>query len=322
MTMRIRLVVGFALTALAAQTGGCSSSTNPYPDVGSFCTAYAKAICQIATSCSFDPSGCQTFQSAQCNANAQTAVASGRLYNSGAAKPCLDAVNSAYGNSPPALSASAIDSYTKTCNKVFGGTSAHHATCTVDSDCTQSGDVCAAAPGSSAKSCVTPTPKQLGDACADPGDQCPAGAYCQPQTGTSVCAAAAANGASCSASTPCSTGLQCAGGTCSPQSHIGDACSTSTDCSQAGDNGAGGSELFCDTYTDSVVPTPRCAKQLGFATGSVDCIGVEGQGTSGTGSSSGSGSGSGSSSGSSSGGDAGGSSGGDAGGASDSAAGG
>jgi hypothetical protein len=316
MTMRIRLVVGFALTALAAQTGGCSSSTNPYPDVGSFCTAYAKAICQIGKSCSFDPADCQPYQAAQCNTNAQTAVGTGRLYNSSNAKPCLDAVSSAYGNSPTTLSAAAIDSYTKTCNKVFGGTSAHHTTCSVDSDCTQSGDVCAASPGSSAKTCVTPTPKQAGDACADPGDQCPTGYYCQPQTGTSLCAPAGTNGASCDAATPCGAGLQCSGGSCSPQSTLGHLCATSADCSQANNNGASGAELFCDTYTDPVAPTPQCAAQLSFARGGVDCIGIEGQGTSGTGSSSGSGSGSGSSSG----GDAGGSSGGDAGGGNDSAA--
>jgi len=307
--MRIRLVVGFALTALAAQTGGCSSSTNPYPDSGSFCTAYAKAICQVASSCSFDVPTCQTYQAAQCNANASAAVSAGRLYNSNNAKPCLDAVSSAYGNSPNSVSAATIASYTATCAKVFGATATHHANCSVDSDCVQSGDVCASAPGAGSKTCVTPTPKQLGDVCADPGDQCPAGAYCQAQTGTSVCAPAAANGQACTA-TPCSTGLQCSGGSCIPQSSLGQPCSTSADCSQATD------KLFCDTYTDVVAPTPRCAKQLGFATGSVDCIGIEGQGTNGTGSSSGSGSGSGSSSG----GDAGGSSGGDAGGTSDAAA--
>ena len=64
--MRIQLVVGFALSSLAA-IAACSSSPSPYAEVSEYCTAYAKAICQISSTCQFDPSTCETYQTAQCN---------------------------------------------------------------------------------------------------------------------------------------------------------------------------------------------------------------------------------------------------------------
>jgi hypothetical protein len=306
--MRIRLVVGFALAALGVSAAnGCSSSANPYPDTASYCSAYAKAICQISSTCQFDASTCQSYQASQCNTAAAQAVSAGRQYNSNNVQPCLNAVNAAYGGSSVAsVSAGTIASYTATCDKVFGGTAGHHSACVVDSDCSTNGDVCAAAPASSNKTCVTPTPKQLGDACADPGDQCPASAYCQAQTGTSTCVAAATGGQPCSATTPCDGSDHCVNGTCQALAGQGQQCTSNSDCSQAS------GKLFCDQYTvPPTAPIPICVSAYTFARGSVDCLGFEGQATVGGGSSSGGSSG-GDAGGSSSGGDAGGSSGGDA----------
>jgi hypothetical protein len=295
--MRIRLVVGFALSAVGLSAYGCSSSTNPYPDYNAYCKAYANTLCKIASSCQFDPGVCESYQSTQCETHAQAAIGAGRQYNQGAVQPCLDALNAAYGGSSTTVSASTIATYTATCDKVFGGTSGHHAACTVDSDCTTNGDVCAAAPGSNNKTCVTPTPKQIGDACADPGDQCPASAYCAPQSGTSTCVAAATAGQTCNPTTPCAGGFHCVNGACSALAGQGQPCSATSDCSQSG------TALYCDTYTDQQTPTTACVTALTFARGSVDCVGIEGQGTTGTGGDAG-----GPSNGSADGGDAGGSS--------------
>jgi hypothetical protein len=303
--MRIQLVVSFALAAVGVSAAnGCSSSANPYPDTASYCSAYAKAICQVSSTCQFDPGACQSYQASQCNSAAAQAMSAGRQYNSNNVQSCLNALNAAYGaSSVPSVSAATVASYTATCDKVFGGTAGHHAACVVNSDCSTSGDVCASAPGSSSKQCVTPTPKQLGDACADPGDQCPSSAYCQAQTGTSVCVAAATSGQACSATTPCDGSDHCVNGTCSALAGQGQLCGSNADCSQS--SGA----LFCDLYTvPPSAPTPICVNAYTFARGSVDCLGFSGQATVGGGSSSGGSSSGGDAGGSSSGGDAGGSS--------------
>jgi hypothetical protein len=303
-TMRIRLVVGFALAAAGLSAYGCSSSTNPYPDASSFCTAYAKAICQVSTACQFDASQCQTYQQKQCGLQAEQAVAAGtRAYSAGNVQACIDAVTSAYKSA--SVDAATYESVSATCAKVFVGSAGEGASCKVNGDCAVSGEICASTPGQAAV-CAKPTPKDLNAACADPGDQCPANAYCNAQT--LKCTAAQSAGQSCNSETlPCDGGSHCVSGTCVSLGSSQASCSSDTDC---------GSGLFCDPYTSPQAPGQVCVSQLGFGRASNDCLGIEGQ----TGSSSGGDAGGSSSGndagGSSSGGDASSSSGGDAGGSS------
>jgi hypothetical protein len=299
--MRIRLVVGFALAAFGASTLACSSSSNPYADVSEYCSAYAKAICQISSTCQFDPSACETYQTAQCNEQATQATAAGtRTYTPGNVSACINALNAAYGNNATSVSASALTSINTVCAQVFVGSAGEGASCTSNFDCTVSGDICASAPGISGQTCAKPTPKQLNDVCADPGDQCPSDAYCAAQNGTSKCVPAQADGATCSATEPCVGTDYCnASGICAPLAPQGQPCTTTANCSEG---------LICDTYTSSTVGT-ACVTALTFARGSVDCEGIEGLSTGGSsGGSSGSSSGSGSGGGDAGGGDSGGSS--------------
>jgi len=276
--MRIRLI-GLAVGALGTLAFACSSSPpNPYATPSEYCAAYAKAICQIGTTtCQFDVSGCETYQSAQCTAAIPSS--STRQYTSSKVQACIDQLNSAYGGGPSTITAAQLNTISTVCGQVFPGTAGEGAACQTNADCTVSGNICASAPGQSPV-CANPTPKNLNDACADPGDQCPTAAYCQPQTtGTSKCVTAATAGQACSAppatstSAPlCDANDRCVGGTCQALSATGDPCSTSADCAPG---------LFCDTYTDSVTPYPACVTAYTFARGAVDCLGIEGQGTNG-----------------------------------------
>ncbi|HEY1693857.1 MAG TPA: Dickkopf N-terminal cysteine-rich domain-containing protein [Polyangiaceae bacterium] len=284
--MRTRLVVGFAAAAISVTAIACSSSSNPYASPDEYCSAYAKAICQVSSTCQFDSGTCQTYQEQQC-ISVQT-TSSTRQYNSGNVQACIDALNAAYGNNPTSVSAGTIQSYTQTCAKVFPGTVTQGNSCQSNLDCANSADVCATSPGVQAV-CATPTPKQVNDVCADPGDECPVNSYCAAQSGGSPkCVASQTTSQPCSDSEPCDSNNQCVGGLCQLLSNVGQDCTATTSC---------GSGLFCDLYTDSQEPTPQCVTALSFARGSVDCLGIEGQGTQGTGSSSGSASSSGSSSG-------------------------
>ena len=291
--MRTRLVVGLAAATISVTAIACSSASNPYATVDEYCTAYAKAICQVSTTCQFDAGTCQTYQKQQCTATSQTATAT-RAYNSGNVQACINALNAAYGNSPTSVSQSTIQNYTQVCAKVFPGTVTQGNACQSNLDCVNAADVCAAAPGVQAV-CATPTPKQVNDICADPGDECPVNSYCAAQNGGSPrCVSSQTTNQPCSASQPCDSNDQCVSGVCQPLSSQGEACSASTNCGTT----PSGQQMFCDLYTDPQAPTPVCVTSLTFARGSVDCLGIEGQGTTGTGSSSGSTSSSGSSSGS------------------------
>lgn len=287
--MRTRLVIGLALATLGISPLACSSSPNPYAQVSEYCAAYAKAICQVSSTCQFDPSTCESYQQSQCEAAAPSTTSATRMYQPDNVQPCINALNAAYGNNASSVSASTIQNYTQLCDKVFLGTVAEGDACTSSLDCANSADVCASAPGSSGSICVTPSPKAVNDPCADPGDECPPDSYCASQNGGSPkCTPSQSTSQPCSSTLPCDSTTQCTGGYCEPLSSQGQDCTASTNC---------GTGLFCDLYTDSQAPTPVCVNAYTFARGSVDCLGIEGQGTtpaepdSGTGSSSGSSSG-------------------------------
>jgi hypothetical protein len=262
--MRTKLVVGFAVGTLVA-TAACSSTPSPYANVGEYCTAYAKAICQISAACQFDPTTCEAYQTPLCNARAQQSMAT-RVYTPGNVKPCIDAVNAAFGNGATSVTAAQLSNIDSVCAQVFPGTAAEGATCTSAADCAASGDVCASAPGITGQTCAQPTQKQLNDVCADPGDVCPANAYCAPQSGTSRCVPAQMPGQACSSTQPCDSADYCGNGTCKALATQGAPCTTSANCMPG---------LLCDTYTSAAVGT-ACVTAYTFARGSVDCEGFEG----------------------------------------------
>jgi hypothetical protein len=271
--MRTRLVVGFAFATLGVSAVACSSSPNPYAEVSEFCTAYAKAVCQVATSCQFDVGTCQTYQQGQCVANAPSASSTTRSYQPANFQACIDALNNAYGNNATAIPTATVQTYTQLCDAVFPGTVLEGDPCTTNLDCANTADVCASAPGSTANICVTPSPKAVNDPCADPGDQCPADSYCAQKSGAWTCVASQGQNQQCSSTLPCNSETTCVGGFCVLPA-IGQDCTPSTNCGTFQ-----GEALFCDLYTDTQEPTPQCVDGYSFARGSVDCLGVEGDGT-------------------------------------------
>lgn len=275
--MRIRLI-GLVVGALGSLAFACTSAApDPYAVPSGYCSAYAQAICQIGSTCQFDVGACETYQSTQCDANAAQAVGAGRTYTPGNVQTCINALNSAYGGSPSTISATTVSAYTATCDMVFVGSAATGAACQTDGDCRVAGEICATAPGQTAK-CEVPTQKTLGAQCLDVGDQCPTDDYCDAEQGSptyGTCIPAQSTGAACSATQPCEGDDSCVSGLCQPLGTSGQVCSNSSNCA---------SGLFCDTYTDNTpgTTTPACVSEYTFARGAVDCLGIEGLSTHGT----------------------------------------
>jgi hypothetical protein len=247
-----------------------TDSSSPYATVAAFCTAYAQAICQIGATCEFSAPACESYQDGQCIANATQATASGlRTYDPSNAPACIGVLNSAYGGSPTSVTASQLAAIDSVCARVFAGNAGPGAACTSSDDCSLAGDICASAPAQSAR-CEAPVAVSLGGSCLNDGDECSSNAYCDAQQGSpsyGTCVVAQTTGQPCSAAQPCDGVDQCSNGTCEPLGGEGAACSTSADCA---------SGLFCDTYTDSSAPTPACVSAYTFARASVDCVGVDG----------------------------------------------
>lgn len=268
--MRIRLIAGLGLGVLGTIATACSSSSsgnnNPYPDIDHFCAAVAKAECQESTNCGTDESSCETYRTKVCTEGTiivplQPSDTLSRAYTSGNVQKCIDALNNAFGNNNVQIkyddlfkSGGLVD----TCEAVFQGNVGNGSGCTTDYDCTQMGEVCASVPGQT-PACATPTTKQLGSACADPGDTCASGNYCSNASGSPKCVASETNGGPCKSNDECVSGLHCVSGACSALAMSGEACASNSDCDPTAP--------FCDPDVN------KCAVGLGFLNGSFDCNG-------------------------------------------------
>ncbi|HEY8038860.1 MAG TPA: hypothetical protein VIF15_03670, partial [Polyangiaceae bacterium] len=259
--------VGLVTGALGMMVFSCTvtnATKDPYPDVSTFCGAVAKAECQDNALCAVDATQCQTYRTSVCTQDAAAAEASGRAYHSDKVQSCIDALNSAFGNSASSVKYAQLSgsgSFTDICEHVFVGTAGNGATCQTNYDCTDSSEICATVPGLGSSQCAKPTPKNVGDACADPGDQCSGDSYCASTAGgLPKCIAAATDGAACSASIPCIASDHCSSGICAVKGGPGSACSIDSDC--------GAQAPYCDHFAGSI-----CAIGLTFATGAPDCKG-------------------------------------------------
>jgi hypothetical protein len=265
-TMPTRLVAGLATVAIGMIVVACSVSGPPPPDQNEseFCTDWASAICQLSNGpCYFMASTCEAYQNTVCMSFVSAAESSTRQYNQPNGKACIDALKAAYGGSPSAISASTLADLNTTCEMAVIGDQQLNQPCSGDNDCATN-LVCAPVVGTSGSLCVMGlTPKEAGDICADPGDQCPADYYCAPQAGGSPTCIATPTTGPCSAVVPCDSADTCVNGTCVPRGGAGATCSSNDDCTTT--------DPYCDLY-----PPAQCTQGLTFARGSADCNGTAG----------------------------------------------
>jgi hypothetical protein len=243
----------------------CTNKVTPaYPDTASFCTAKAKAICQVAKLCLIDASTCEAYQDGLCNQAAQQAMAMRtRVYSADNAKACVDAVSGAYGNGASSVDFNTLSDLATECERVYTGNAPSTSTCTSDYDCASDLICSPSAPDSATQVCAMPTQVAANHFCLNPGSVCEANTYCakQPSNGLWLCSPAAESGASCGDATPCVDSQRCAGGLCQPRAALKEHCNTNADC----DPTAG----YCDPALGYV-----CTTGLTFAGGAPDCEGL------------------------------------------------
>jgi hypothetical protein len=250
------LVFGSVVGVLSASLiGGCSSSTDPYPDQNTFCQAKAQSECNsaqsttggIAALCNVDPSTCETARQEACISDANAALAGGlRSYSATGAVACIAAVQSAYvGGATSTVPYATLQGLDTACEQgVFPGSVAAMGTCTTSDDCSTDVNgnqmVCSPVnPGSHVLECATSIgPVALGGECANFGSVCTPGTYCLGSLSTPyTCQSGAEGGEVCTEDKGCATNFYCSmaagetSGTCLTASNqAGTACSSDISC--------------------------------------------------------------------------------------------
>ncbi len=225
-----------------------ASQGDKYPTYDTMCDDVAAHECQVAGRCVVSADACKTARKKVCLDGAAAAIQAGRRYTAARAEDCVNKSKETY----------ALTSITPTdkgtlddvCQRVYAGSADKGGTCKTSYDCSGS-LVC------DKGHCGEKTEKKKGDGCANPGEVCEAGTFCQTQADVKICAAKKAKGDACDATTPCLEDLRC-NTMCTDRLGVGAQCASDADCSA--------SAPYCDEAANKI-----CTPGLSFAVGSPDC---------------------------------------------------
>ena len=241
--MKTSVRTAVLLFVSATLVAACSSTPDEkYPDVKSFCGAKAKAECAgVANTCGVSVTTCEGARASACVTFAAANVSPTRTYKPANAEACLTAVTAAYADQRLTVAEEDVTvsgSMGERCARVFEGKGAKGDACTSSFDCTGA-FICAKAQTARATLvCATKAPKALGDGCANAGDTCAAGSFCDT-AGTVTCAASKKKGEACSTAdpsgagdlyVPCAEALRCDAQLCADRVGVGAACASHADC--------------------------------------------------------------------------------------------
>jgi hypothetical protein len=193
---------------------------------------------------------CKSARKQACLDVASTAIQAGRKYTPSLAEGCVTATQSTYSSNNAVITPAQQLQLSDTCARVFAGAVAKGATCTSSYDCSGS-MIC------DKGHCGDKVEKKSGDGCANPGEVCETGTFCQPQTGASICVARVAAGKVCDATNLCLESLRCASN-CVDRVGARGACQSNGDCAS--------DAPYCDPAAGNI-----CTPGLSFAFGAADC---------------------------------------------------
>jgi uncharacterized membrane protein YgcG len=255
--MTRRTLAGVA--AIAGLLAGCGGGGSSKPLTESdFCAQKAEAECQVADRCVNNKDACKTQRMTACTAFATQAKASGkRMFVAANVGNCIGKTNAVYAKTSP-ITPTELADMNDACEYVFQGKGKVNVDmCDLKYDC--DGKVIC-----DKMFCAMTTNVTAG--CGNPGDTCPAGKYCAPNSaGNPVCTDRAMMGTACDAK-PCLENLHCAANLCAERVAAQGSCSTNDDCAPAAP--------YCDPYAGN-----KCDPGLSFSPGSPSCADYGGGGT-------------------------------------------
>lgn len=219
-----------------------------------FCVEYGKRECgKVATACSFEkPASCEKERAEVCRAWVKVTKSDTRGFRPDNVDKCLDKVTETYGM--PLIKAENMKALRDVCDRVFQGSHKANEMCKVDAECGGS-LIC------DKQRCAARKEVSAGGNCANPGEICPKGEFCQPMAGISVCAKRKEKAAMCAETAPCLESLRCKDSACIERTAVNLSCNSDDECESG----------YCSPHVK------RCLLGLNFAAGAPSCDAFEGK---------------------------------------------
>ncbi len=249
--MKFRSIVPVLL--LLVGCGEDSSSLSP----GDFFQKRAQAVCAgVAPACGMTEQSCVALRVAEQQTAYSAQLSQARVFVPANADKCLGKTKDAYNKikgGTVALGSGDYLAMETACANVYRGVKTTNEGCQVDADCLD-GLIC------DKHYCGTYKVVSEVSGCANIGETCPPGYYCNLGNGVPMCAVRQGPQGGCTADIPCLEDLRCAAGLCLPKLGIGEACTAHSDCTTG----------FCEPYL------LKCTNDIRFGPSSPVCIAMGG----------------------------------------------
>lgn len=224
--MKIRnLLTLFAFGGIVALVACSSDSADKFGSSDSYCTAKAEAECKgLAKKCGATEDACKTKRVATCNNAAAAAANQGRSYRPNAVQGCLDKIDNVYRDNGNSVTPEGEAEAAVVCERVFGGTKKEREPCAQTYEC-EGSFICDGV-------CIAPATAGKNEGCANAGQVCEKGTFCEAQAGKSFCVEKKKLGEPCKADSPCIESLRCVN-TCVAKVAVGEPCDNDAECGEA-----------------------------------------------------------------------------------------
>jgi len=212
------------VSMFAFACGDDDAAGDKYPTVDSFCAAKAALECSAGSVavCGVPGDTCKAKRKDACVAAG--AAAAGRSYTPAKAEACLNLVTDAYANP---TNKTKYDAYLDTCARVFAGSKTKGQGCTSEFDC--SGTLFCYLQKATPLCADKSSPKNENDGCANSGDVCGTGLYCELAS-PPLCKKERTVGQGCGDTIPCVSGTFCDGTVCQNLLQTGTTCTVDKQC--------------------------------------------------------------------------------------------
>ncbi len=223
-TRNLLTLFAFGGTFALAFSSACSSDDPvKFGSSDQYASARAEAECgNLAKKCGASVEACTTKRKTTLNNASAAAANQGRSYRPNAVQDCIDTINDVYKNGATDVTPDGEAKAEKVCQRVFGGTKPERTPCTNTFEC-DGALICDGV-------CIAEETVPLNGGCANAGQVCAAGTYCQPKGGKKFCVEKNAKGAICTADSPCVETLRCVN-QCVDKVSVGEPCDTDAECS-------------------------------------------------------------------------------------------
>lgn len=219
------LLTLIAFGGIVALVACSSDEADKFGSSDSFCTAKAESECKnLAKKCGATEDACKTKRVAACNNAAAAAANQGRAYRANAVQDCIDKIDDVYKDNANSVTAEGEKEVVVVCERVFGGTKKEREPCAQTFEC-EGSLICDGV-------CIKQETVSLNGGCANAGQVCDTGTYCQATGGKSFCVAKNGLGDGCGVDNPCIESLRCVN-RCVEKVAVGQPCDNDGECADA-----------------------------------------------------------------------------------------